>query len=86
MSGTVHECVHVGEYRPAENVVGRLCEERRPGHVGLVLEDGYLMQRAPPLKNLAAAQGSLPSRDLRSINAANKPLMKWMRESCLLFI
>lgn len=32
-----------------------------PGRVWLVLEDGYLMQRVPPVINLEAAQGSLPS-------------------------
>lgn len=38
-----------------------LREEWRPGRVGLVLEDGYLMQRVPPVINLAAAQGLLAS-------------------------
>lgn len=73
MSRRARERVDCRDYRPAESVPGAaprppywllsqsLREEWRLGRVGLVLEDGYLMQRVPPVINLEAAQGSLPS-------------------------
>lgn len=73
MSRRARQRVDRRDYRPADNapvaaprpphwLLSRSPrEEWRPGRVWLVLEDGYLMQRVPPVINLEAAQGSLPS-------------------------